>query len=259
MNKGFTLLELSIVLVIIGLIVGGVTAGADLIRSAELNSVPNDINKYEVALNVFKLKYNAIPGDMKNATSYWGVDTSGCPNGKGSGTCNGNGDGNIDYKNSIADPNFKDEDTRVWEHLGLSGIVNSEFNGGLSAGSIKRIFGENMMPAKNGNGGYWILNHQQGVYGKPRVNSIAYTNQHLSSSSDNGMWQGILTPEDALAIDSKYDDGKADKGKMSIINGWVNGLTEQNCVNTTGWPPSSPTELVLNQKATNCILWTSLN
>ena len=82
MKNGFTLLELSIVMVIIGLIIGGITVGQDLIRSAELNSVVTDINKYKTAINTFNLKYNAMPGDMSNATSYWGdqaTGTNACP------------------------------------------------------------------------------------------------------------------------------------------------------------------------------------
>ena len=74
MNKqGFTLLELSIVLVVIGLIVGGTVVGKDLIRASELNSIITQQNKIQIALNTFKLKYNVIPGDMRNATDYWGT------------------------------------------------------------------------------------------------------------------------------------------------------------------------------------------
>ena len=58
MNKqGFTLLELSIVLVVIGLIVGGTVVGKDLIRASELNSIITQQNKIQIALNTFKLKY----------------------------------------------------------------------------------------------------------------------------------------------------------------------------------------------------------
>lgn len=56
-NSAFTLVELSIVLVVIGLIVGSVMAGKDLIRAAELRSIMSDIQKYETANNAFKEKY----------------------------------------------------------------------------------------------------------------------------------------------------------------------------------------------------------
>lgn len=59
---GFTLLELSIVLVIIGLIVGGVVAGQNLIRNAELNSIHSNFTQIKIALNNYRFKYNALPG-----------------------------------------------------------------------------------------------------------------------------------------------------------------------------------------------------
>src|SRR5580658_7858400 len=61
---GFTLIELSIVLVIIGLIVGGVLAGQDLIRAAAARAQITQIEKYNTAVNTFRGKYNALPGDM---------------------------------------------------------------------------------------------------------------------------------------------------------------------------------------------------
>ncbi len=63
-SSGFTFIELSIVLVIIGLIVGGILVGRDLISAAEVRSQISQIEKYNSAVNTFRAKFNAIPGDM---------------------------------------------------------------------------------------------------------------------------------------------------------------------------------------------------
>lgn len=61
MRQGFTLLELSIVIVIIGLIVAGISAGQSLVRQASLRSVISDVDKFRTAKNSFKLAYDANP------------------------------------------------------------------------------------------------------------------------------------------------------------------------------------------------------
>ena len=62
--KGFTLIELSIALVIIGLVVGGVLVGQDLIRAAKVRSTVSDIEKFNTAAFTFRSKYNHYPGDI---------------------------------------------------------------------------------------------------------------------------------------------------------------------------------------------------
>lgn len=61
-KNGFTLIELSIVLVIIGLIVGGMLVGQDLINAAKVRAEFSQMEKLDAAVNTFRLKYNALPG-----------------------------------------------------------------------------------------------------------------------------------------------------------------------------------------------------
>ena len=68
--RGFTLIELSIVLVIIGLIIGGVLVGRELIAAAEIRQQIGQIEKYNTAVSTFRLKYNCLPGDCLNAANY---------------------------------------------------------------------------------------------------------------------------------------------------------------------------------------------
>src|ERR1700691_726671 len=86
-QSGFTLIELSIVLVIIGLIVGGVLVGQDLIRAAEVRATISQIEKYNTAVNTFRGKYNnSIPGDMNSANaSTFGFAARGAFAGEGDG------------------------------------------------------------------------------------------------------------------------------------------------------------------------------
>jgi prepilin-type N-terminal cleavage/methylation domain-containing protein len=103
-QQGFTLVELAIVLVILGLLVGGVITGQNLIRAAELRSVTVEFAQYQSAVLQFRDRYRALPGDMNNATLFWGAAAT-CPPTSAAplttqATCNGNGNGQINPDNS---------------------------------------------------------------------------------------------------------------------------------------------------------------
>lgn len=77
MKHGFSLVELSIVLVILGLLTGGILAGQSLIRAAELRSVSTEQSRWVTAANSFRDKYFALPGDFRDATKFWNLQVSG--------------------------------------------------------------------------------------------------------------------------------------------------------------------------------------
>jgi prepilin-type N-terminal cleavage/methylation domain-containing protein len=133
-KAGFTLVELAIVLVIIGLVVGGVLVGKDLIRAAENRSFVGQLETYNAAANTFKTKYNCVPGDCPTATAY-GFSNNGNGNGMVSGLTasntysvdyNLNGDGNPGVSSYVIMylgwTNFH-ESNYFWDHLSAAHLV----------------------------------------------------------------------------------------------------------------------------------------
>ncbi|MCH7859804.1 MAG: prepilin-type N-terminal cleavage/methylation domain-containing protein, partial [Candidatus Marinimicrobia bacterium] len=120
-QQGFTLVELSISLVIIALVVAAIVSGMELKRVAELRSVISDIHKFNTAIRIFENKYNYLPGDIYNASRYF----PGCVDDEAN-LCNGNGDGEIS-------PAYT-EGLRVWQHLALSNILPGPYTGLMSSG-----------------------------------------------------------------------------------------------------------------------------
>jgi prepilin-type N-terminal cleavage/methylation domain-containing protein len=182
---GFTLLELSIVLVIIGLIVGGILVGKDLIKAAELRNTASNFEKLKSAINAFRIKYNGVPGDMPNATDYWpalGV------------AANGNGNGFID--------NWPIESAYPWAMLKEAGLF---------AGDNPRVIYmnttyENLM--------YFYSNDLYSYFGlfSPSQNGNTVT---LFHDNNTGPANGpALSPADAYSIDSKIDDGRPYSGHL---------------------------------------------
>lgn len=103
-QQGFTLVEIAIVLVIIGLLLGGVLGGQQLIASAKVKSQLQQVKELAAAINTYQDKYGALPGDDANATTNTGVNT----------LTNGNGNGSY----SGAEGN-----RRIWEHLEAAGML----------------------------------------------------------------------------------------------------------------------------------------
>lgn len=226
MRKGFSLVELSIVLVILGLLTGGILAGQSLIRGAELRAVVSEYQRYLSATQSFRDKYMAIPGDMTNATSFWGKDNTNCSGNTGTaatpGTCNGNGDGTVTLTGTAGAPT---EGVQFWKQLALAGLVEGTYTGIIGSGSTFHLIPGTNVPASRVTNSGWMVNNWNaiGISDTEAFGGFDYGNHYgFGGTRVNSTTTGqILKPEEAWSIDTKLDDGKPSYGRV-IARYWNN-------------------------------------
>lgn len=256
-QRGFSLVELSIVLVILGLLTGGILAGQSLIRAAELRSVSSEYMRFKTAIGTFRDKYFQVPGDMNNATSFWGTAAA-CPgifSTAAGGTCNGNADGQI-----VAAATTANELFRFWQHLGYAGLIEGSYTGVPAASTyatLGSVIGQNIPNARLGNAGWSIL-----YIGPITVTSTtyfegSYNNAFLlgSPSTTTQSTGAVLKPEEAWNIDSKLDDGKPATGAISPFES-QGGTTSSACSDIAASNSASMTasNYSLTNTGVNCSL-----
>ncbi len=210
-------------MVILGLLVGGVLSGRALIRSSELRSVTVDLARYQTAVNSFRDKYFVAPGDIPNATSFWGVAA-----GTGSdatcyafvsttaATCNGNNNGMMDTSA---------ERYRAWQHLANAGLIEGQYNG---ADVVPAVFGTNIPKSKAANAGFGFestpippafdLRYFPAPAAPAGVNVIVFgaITGSMSGGGGNTPDREALKPEELWNLDTKMDDGMPDSGKVML-------------------------------------------
>ena len=145
LRGGFTLIELSIVLVIIGLIVGGVLVGKDLITAATLRSQISQIEKYNTATRTFELKYGYLPGDIPDpAAQSFGFAGRGSFAGEGDG--NGLLEGvNFDLAGWSSPANQGTGETVMfWSDLSIAHMIDGDFSAASSTVSAGLITGTDL-------------------------------------------------------------------------------------------------------------------
>lgn len=245
-QQGFTLIELSIVLVIIGLIVGGVLVGQDLIKAAEIRATVSQVEKYNAAVNTFRTKYNAIPGDITGGAGgqagafglYVGPGTVGQGDGNGlveggvAGGTNSAGE-NIMFWRHLTDANLVDGAFGVTGNSALAGTGTAAAPGtGLLTAAVTNV-AQSLPPAKLGRGTSFLVYSNNGLnyYQIYTVTGITAPGVMTAGASQ-------MTPTEAYNIDQKVDDGAPNTGGVrargiAAVNAnptWVAATTAATCI-----------------------------
>ncbi len=206
-TRGFTLIELSIVLVIIGLIIGGVLFGRDLIAAAEIRKQVSQVERYKTALMTFRGKYGQLPGDMdpSTASALGFVTRSGL---------RGYGDNNGVLEGGNWGWNCTDgEDAYVWLDLSDARLIDQTI--AVASYGTTNVVPKGILP--NTNLLAWSPCQAVGACPTPGIPGTTYL--ALCTIQPGGVTcLAGLTPFLSQAIDAKVDDGKPQTGTVTAFS-----------------------------------------
>ncbi len=217
-NKGFTLVELSVVLIIIGFLIGAVVKGTSIYHQSNIKRILSDADRYRGFILAFKTKYDTFPGDLSNASSYW------------TGAANGDGNRKIEYRMDSDGTGTTDstrwENYHAWKHLALSGVMQPLVNtttANISTNGLGRVTYD-IPQASIGTAGYWVetMGTSSGAkllntFGNLKVTlivGIPYTRTSVANANVVLEPKGFLTATEAETIDKKIDDDLPKSGDV---------------------------------------------
>ncbi len=190
-QMGFTLVEIAIVLVIIGLLLGGVLKGQELVNSAKVKNLANDFRNISTFVYAYQDKYRALPGDDSAVVAHIGATATAATT-PAAGAANGriNGAWNT--------TTVTDESALFWQHVRLAGLAT----GTTTVGNLS--LGDEYVP-KNADGG------RIGVTGDAVFTGAApwAANFFICSSNIQGRF--------ARQLDTTVDDGNTQTGTMRVL------------------------------------------
>ncbi len=191
-QSGFTLVEIAIVLVIIGLLLGGVLKGREMITNAKIKRIENDFSGVSAAIYAYQDRYGSLPGDDPAASTRF--------SGTWRASDNGNGDGNI--AGGWNSTNNASESRKVWKHLRGAGLI---------AGPVNNTAASYQQPSNSFGG---LMGLDLNIYNLSGHNIVfgeipGDIAQILESRGDDGVpFSGSIqahNSQTAYAIDTRYD------------------------------------------------------
>ena len=188
-QSGFTLVEIAIVLVIIGLLLGGVLKGQELINSAKVKNLANDFRVVPTYIYAYQDKFKSLPGDDSAATTHMSGCASPCQGGNGNGVIQGN------WNTSTA----TDESFQFWAHVRLANLASGPTTWASTAISDPYV-------PKNAVGGQLGLNSATST--AVQITGMTGTYQVCSA--------GILG-KFVKQLDVQMDDGNTATGSMRAV------------------------------------------
>lgn len=210
-QHGFTLVEISIVMIIIGLLIGGTFGGMKLIDNMQVNRTVQDLKAIESAALTFKDTYGRLPGDIVNPAARLPSCTS--------APCSTGGNGNrvigtnTLWNAAMPAPEIAQENVTFWHHLSAADLMAAGIKG-----STDLAFGESQPESPVG-GGYRISDRGNGpvtTCPKPVVRTIAFL-----TSTDTGLlgWGATVPCALLSSIDRKFDDNSPVDGSFMAFWG----------------------------------------
>ena len=220
-EKGFTLVELAVVMIVIGLLIGGVLVSINLVEQARVNAVISNVNGTDAAINTFYDKYRAKPGDSLRARSQIpGCDASNfCVNGDGNQFVASDGTDNHTAASNIVYSAFGSESIQFWKHLALSDIMS-----GIdpSANPADLAWGKTHPSSPFGGGFEFYYDALMRISGNGAGSGASHVMRMSADSLSPGRAYGVINNVIAAQIDTKMDDGDPNAGVVIADYGSLN-------------------------------------
>jgi prepilin-type N-terminal cleavage/methylation domain-containing protein len=227
-NNGFTLVELAIVITIIGLLIGGILKGQQMVAQARLSATIAQVQGYTAAVHSFRDRFDNLPGDI----SFAQARLPGCV--AASSCYNGNGDSRVGplmtpWRNDNLAP-LTTENTQFWKHLAMADLIS-----GVSPSATSPAWGRTH-PAAAVPGGFTIVQGNTAITSSLPFPAARWLRihgcvdcGHIETMDGTTALGQPLTPWEAAYLDRKMDDGIPNAGSVRATAWPEPGLGQNGC------------------------------